>query len=91
MDNQTHHLAEKREYQRSAVCKKIRFVVGTEKYSGLIGDISNGGISIISKHKFILGSVVDLKIPPMSGTVQYCVSYGKGFFKVGLRLLETDG
>lgn len=81
MDNQTHHLAEKREYQRSAVCKKIRFVVGTEKYSGLIGDISNGGISIISKHKFILGSVVDLKIPPMSGTGAVLRQLWKGLFQ----------
>ncbi|MGO9380493.1 MAG: PilZ domain-containing protein [Dissulfurispiraceae bacterium] len=90
MDNQTYHFDEKRGCRRSAICRKIRFIVGTDVYSGLIGDISNGGISIISKHKFILGSVVDLKIPPMSGTVQYCVSYRTGFFKAGLRLLGPD-
>ena len=90
MVNQTHHINEKRDFVRSAICKKIRFVVGTDVFSGLIGDISIGGISIISKHEFILGSVVDLKIPQMSGTVQYCVPYGKGFFRAGLRLLGNN-
>lgn len=90
MDDQTCHSDEKREYPRSAICKKIKFIVGTDTYSGLIGDISNGGICIISKRKLIRGSVVNLKIPPMSGTVQYCVPYGKDFFKTGLRLLAND-
>jgi hypothetical protein len=80
---------EKREHQRSSICKKIKFSVGSVVYSGLIGDASNGGLSIISKHKLIQGSVINLKIPPMSGTVQYCVPHGKGFFRAGLRLLQN--
>lgn len=90
MDCQTHHFTEKRAHRRSAICRKIKFIVGSDVYSGLIGDMSIGGISIISKHKFLLGSTVDLNIPPMSGTVQYCVPYKKDFFKAGLRLLEAD-
>jgi hypothetical protein len=81
---------EKREYQRSPVCRKLRFVVGADIYTGLIGDISCGGISIISKQKLVCGSIVDIKIPPMFGTVQYCIPYGKDFFKAGLRLLKNN-
>jgi hypothetical protein len=87
MDDQYRQFDEKRAHQRLSICRKIRFVVGAE---GLIGDISGGGISIISKHKLVLGAVVDLMIPPMSGTVQYCSAYGKDFFKTGLRLLENN-
>ena len=90
MGNQTHSSNEKREYSRSPICRKIKFVIGANIYKGLIGDISSGGISIISKHQFIRGSVIDLQIPPMSGTVQYCVPYTKDFFKTGLRLLRNN-
>ena len=90
MENQTHHSDEKRKYPRSPICRKIKFIVGANIYKGLIGDISSGGISIISKHKFIRGAVIDLKIPPMSGTVQYCVPYRNDFFKTGLRLLGNN-
>jgi hypothetical protein len=90
MDDQYRQFDEKRAQQRLSICRKIRFVVGADIYRGLIGDISGGGISIISKHRLVLGVVVDLMIPPMSGTVQYCSSYGKDFFKTGLRLLEDN-
>jgi hypothetical protein len=90
MDDQNCNFDEKRKHRRSPVCRKIRFVIGVDSYRGLIGDISAGGISIISKHKLVQGSVVDLKIPPMSGTVQYCISYGRDFFKTGLRLLADN-
>jgi hypothetical protein len=90
MADQIYHFDEKREDRRSPICRKLRFAVGADSYRGLIGDISRGGICIISKHKFVRGSVVDIKIPPMSGTVQYCLPYGKDFFKTGLRLLENN-
>ncbi len=90
MEDQTYHSNEKREYERSPICRKIKFIVGANIYKGLIGDISSGGISIISKHKFIQGSVIDFQIPPMSGTVQYCIPYRKDFFKTGLRLLTNN-
>ena len=89
MDDPTRQFDEKREHRRLPICRRIRFGVSVNLYRGLIGDISCEGISIISKHRFILGSVVDLNIPPMSGTVQYCIPYKKDFFKTGLRLLET--
>ena len=89
MGDQYRQFDEKREHRRLPIYRKIRFVVSVNIYRGLIGDISCRGISIISKHKFILGSVVDLNIPPMSGTVQYCIPYKKDFFKTGLWLLET--
>lgn len=83
MDDQTCHFDEKREYKRSPICLKLRFVVGANMYRGLIGGIYDGGLSIMSKFKFVRGSVVDLKIPPISGTVQYCIPYRKVFFKTG--------
>ena len=89
MADQICHFDEKREHRRSPICRKFRFAVGADIYKGLIGDFSCGGISIISKHKFVRGLVVDIEIPPMSGTVQYCLPYGKDFFKVGLKLLES--
>ena len=90
MGDQYHQFDEKRAQQRLSICRKIRFAVGADIYRGLIGDISGGGISLISKHKLVLGAVVNLMIPPMSGTVQYCSFYGKDFFKTGLRLLEDN-
>jgi|GEM_PF-947127 len=90
MADQDCHFDEKREHPRSSVCRKLRFAVSADIYRGLIGDISCGGISIISKHKLVRGSVVDIEIPPMSGTIQYCIPYGKDFFKTGLRLLENN-
>ena len=88
MDDQILHFDEKREQRQSPIVRKFKFIVGSNTCRGLIGDISGGGISIISKHELIRGSVVDLEIPPFSGTVQYCIRYGKDFFKTGLRLLE---
>jgi len=90
MDDQILHFSEKREQRRSPICRKFKFIAHATTCRGLIGDISSGGISIISKHKLIRGLVVDLEIPPFSGTVQYCIAHGKDFFKSGLRLLEKD-
>jgi hypothetical protein len=90
MGDQYRQFDEKREHRRLPICRKIRFVVGADVHRGLIGDISGRGISIISKHKLVQGSVVDLMIPQMSGTVQYCIAYGKDFFKTGLRLLDDN-
>ena len=90
MGDQYRQFHEKRAHQRLSICRKIRFVVGADIYRGLVGDISGGGISIISKHKIVLVAVVALMIPPMSRTVQYCSSCGKDFFKTGLRLLEDN-
>jgi len=87
MDNQTGPIAEKRADKRLPIFKKIRFAAAGHTHIGLIGDLSIGGVSIISKHRFIRGAIVELAVPPMSGTVQYCVTYGRDFFKVGIRLL----
>lgn len=83
-------MTEKRSCQRAAIWKKIRFTVGTKSYTGLIGDISIEGMCIVSKYRFVRGSTIDLKIPPMCGTVQYCVPYKNDFFKTGLRLLKNN-
>jgi hypothetical protein len=86
MDN----ICEKRAHKRLPICRKIRFVAGGQTHVGLIGDLSISGVSIISKHRFLQGAMVELAVPPMSGTVQYCVNYGKDFFKLGIRLLGTS-
>ena len=90
MDNQTGPTAEKRAFKRLPIYKKIRFASGGQNHIGLIGDLSVGGVSIISKHSFIRGAIIELAVPPMSGTVQYCMTYGKDFFKVGIRLLGNN-
>jgi hypothetical protein len=90
MENQIGHTDEKRAYRRLPICRKIRFAAGGQTHIGLIGDLSPGGVSIISKHRFIRGAIVELAVPPMSGTVQYCVTYGKDFFKLGIRLLGSN-
>jgi hypothetical protein len=90
MADQVCHFDEKREHRRAPVCRKLRFTAGADVYRGLICDISCGGISIISKHKLVCGSVVHIEIPLMHGTVQYCLPYGKDFFKTGLRFLENS-
>jgi hypothetical protein len=90
MDNQIGHTDEKRVHKRLSICRKIRFAAGGQTHIGLIGDLSLGGVSIISKHRFIQGAMVEVSVPPMSGTVQYCVTYGKDFFRLGIRLLGSN-
>jgi hypothetical protein len=90
MNNESGLIDEKRAHKRLPICRKIRFATGGQSHIGLIGDLSIGGVSIISKHRFIQGAIIELAVPPMSGTVQYCMTYGKDFFKVGIRLLPSD-